>query len=56
VTVAKRFNPALKNDDEAFLKVESIEFNFIFKMQRISLQYYELELSLLSVNTSKNIW
>lgn len=55
VSVAKNFYPALKNDDDVISSIEALEFNFVFKMQRISLQYYELELSLLSIDTSK-VW
>ena len=58
MTVAKRFYPALKNDEDAISSIESLEFNFVFKMQRISLQYYELELSLISIdtNTNEKVW
>jgi hypothetical protein len=56
VSVAKRFYPALKNDEDVISSMETLEFNFVFKLQRISLQYYELELSLLSIDTNEKVW
>jgi hypothetical protein len=56
VSVAKKFYPALKNDDDVISSIETLEFNFVFKLQRISLQYYELELSLISIDTNEKVW
>jgi hypothetical protein len=56
VSVAKRFYPALKNDEDVISSIETLEFNFVFKLQRISLQYYELELSLISIDTNEKVW
>lgn len=56
MSVAKRFYPALKNDEDVISSMETLEFNFVFKLQRISLQYYELELSLLSIDTNEKVW
>jgi len=56
VSVAKRFYPALKNDEDVISSIETLEFNFVFKMERISLQYYELELSLISIATNEKVW
>ena len=56
MSVAKRFYPALKNDEDVIASIETLEFNFVFKMQRISLQYYELELSLISIDTNEKVW
>ncbi len=56
MSVAKRFYPALKNDEDVISSIETLEFNFVFKMERISLQYYELELSLISIATNEKVW
>ena len=56
MSVAKKFYPALKNDDDVISSIETLEFNFVFKLQRISLQYYELELSLISIDTNEKVW
>lgn len=56
MSVAKRFYPALKNDEDVISSIETLEFNFVFKLQRISLQYYELELSLISIDTNEKVW
>jgi hypothetical protein len=56
VSVAKKFYPALKNDEDVISSIETLEFNFVFKLQRISLQYYELELSLISIDTNEKVW